>query len=162
MKSHKGKKGSSSKFSVLGKPLGAAKAGTKQGYRCGAHNVHRLHYHIVFIPKYRRHVLEGSLSVRLEELFRACFDVNGWGLEELNIQSDHVHLLAQLPPSVSVSSCVKHLKGSSSHIIRSEFPHLVILVCAKSFWSVGYFVESVGRLNEEMIRHYIRNQDRDK
>jgi putative transposase len=159
MKPQKRKKGEKS-TGVTEKSTGAQRvySNTKRRYQSGAHTVHRLRYHIVFIPKYRRQVLQGSISLRLKELFMDCFEANGWGLEELNIQPDHVHLLAQLPPSVSVSTCVKHLKGSSSYVIRSEFPALVSLLCGKSFWGIGYFVESVGLLNEEMIIHYIRNQ----
>ena len=65
----------------------------KDTYWTGAHTKHRMLYHIVWIPKYRKRVLEGGLSKRLIDLLRECADVNRWSIEELNIQRDHVHML---------------------------------------------------------------------
>jgi putative transposase len=130
------------------------------GYWSGAHTLHRLRYHIVFVPKYRKRVLKDDLSVRLKELIVSCCSVNSWGLEELNIQEDHFHMLLQLPANISVSSAVKLLKGGSSKILREEFPSLEEFLWGTSFWGVGYFCESVGIMDEEMIRRYIRNQDK--
>ncbi len=62
----------------------------------GAHTKHRLRYHLVFIPKYRKRVLEGKVAARLEALLRQACEVNRWSLEELAIQPDHVHLLVQI------------------------------------------------------------------
>jgi putative transposase len=102
--------------------------------------------------------LRDHLAVRLEELFRSCCLVNGWSLEELNIQEDHVHLLLQLPTDVSVARACKLLKGGSSFVLHSEFPTLEVFLWGKNFWGVGYFAESVGSLEEATIRRYIRNQ----
>ena len=93
-------------------------------YQTGSHTKHRLLYHLVWIPKYRKRILKDALSKRVEELFAQCCEVNNWGLEELNIQVDHVHMLIQLAPSMSVSKAVQLLKGGSSKILREEFPEL--------------------------------------
>jgi REP-associated tyrosine transposase len=106
----------------------------KQGkYWKSAHTKHRMIYHIVWIPKYRKRVL---------------------------VQKDHVHLLVQLKPDVSVSKAVQLFKGKSSYMIRKEYPHLKEFVwCgSKSFWADGYFVDTVGQVTEETIRDYIQNQ----
>ena len=50
-------------------------------------------YHLVWIPKYRKRILKGAIANRIEELFRQCAEVNRWEIHELNIQSDHVHML---------------------------------------------------------------------
>jgi putative transposase len=88
-------------------------------YWSGAHTKHRLRYHLVFIPKYRKRVLEGKVAARLEQLLRQACEVNRWGLEELAIQPDHVHLLVQVQPRYSVSTIMKRLKGGSSHVLRA-------------------------------------------
>jgi putative transposase len=84
--------------------------------------------------------------------------MNGWKIEELNIQSDHVHMLIQLKPSLSISDFVQRLKGGSSKIIRQEYPELEEFLWGSSFWADGYFVESVGKITEDAIKTYIRNQ----
>ena len=134
----------------------------KAGYLSGAHTTHRLRYHLVFVPKYRHRVLTGTLKTRLVELFTSCCELHKWGLLELNVQPDHVHLLVQLPPSMSVSSAVKLLKGGSSRILSQEFTYLEEYIWKSGFWSDGFFAESVGMREEEMIRRYIRDQDSKK
>tara|TARA_Y100000294_G_scaffold165384_1_gene172878 strand:- start:575 stop:925 length:351 start_codon:yes stop_codon:yes gene_type:complete len=115
-------------------------------------------YHLVWIPKYRKRVLEGKVAKRIEELLYECADMNRWKIEELNIQSDHVYMLVRMRPEVSVSKMVQLFKGSSSRIIRKEFPDLKEFLWGKSFWADGYFAETSGQVSEQQVREYIKNQ----
>ena len=127
-------------------------------YWKGSQTTHRLMYHLVWIPKYRKRILKGRLSERLKEILIECADMNRWKIEEINIQLDHIHLLFQMRPEVSVSRMVQLFKGSSSRAIREEFPQLREFLWGKNFWADGYFAETVGQLNETKIREYIKNQ----
>ena len=127
-------------------------------YWKGAHTRHRVMYHIVWIPKYRKRVLKGAIANRIKELVQECADVNRWRVDEINIQPDHVHILIQLRPDVSVSKAVQLIKGKSSRIIRKEFPSLEEFYWGNNFWSEGFFVETVGQVNESAIKQYIKNQ----
>ena len=127
-------------------------------YWRGAHTKHRLMYHIVWIPKYRKRILRGKIATRLTELFKQCAEVNRWHIQELNIQLDHVHILIQTKPTISICKVVQYLKGGSSKKIREEFPELTEFLWGDSFWSDGYFAETVGRVDEASIRRYIQNQ----
>ena len=98
------------------------------------------------------------IKARLEELFCECAEINEWTIEELNIQEDHVHMLVGLKPSISVSKAVQYFKGGSSRVIRKEYPELEEFLWGDSFWSDGYFAETVGRVSEDKIRNYIQNQ----
>jgi putative transposase len=129
-------------------------------YWSGGHTRHRVLVHFVFCPKYRRRVMEGAIASRLEELFRECCEVQRWYLHELNVQVDHVHLLVQFSPSERICDVVQRLKGGSSNTIRSEFPDLVEFLWGDSFWSDGYFCESVGYRDEAGIRRYIQDQQK--
>jgi len=86
--------------------------------------------------------------------------MNGWWTGELNIQADHVHLLIQLKPRNSVAEVVQILKGGSSRVIRKEFPELEEFLWGDSFWADGYFAETVGKVDEEIIRKYINDQSK--
>ena len=127
-------------------------------YWTGAHTKHRHMFHIIWIPKYRKRVLRGEIAKRIEELLRQCAEVNRWELHELNIQPDHIHMLVQLSPNISVSKAVQYFKGGSSKVIREEFPELEEHLWGDSFWSDGYFSETVGQVNWDTIRAYIKNQ----
>ena len=127
-------------------------------YWTGAHSKHRLMYHLIWIPKYRKRILKAGLAIRLKELFEQCAEMNRWEIHELNIQPDHVHMLIQLRQDISVSKAVQLLKGGSSKKIREEHPELEEFLWGDSFWADGYFAETVGQINEARIREYIKNQ----
>jgi len=127
-------------------------------YRSGGHTKYRLMYHIVWIPKYRKKVLKEDIAERLKELFNECAKVNKWTIHELNIQEDHVRMLIELTTTISVAEAVQYLKGGSSKQIREEFPKLRVFLWGDSLWADGYFAETVGQKNEEIIRRYIQNQ----
>lgn len=127
-------------------------------YSTGAHTTHRLKYHLVWIPKYRKRVLRGPLARRLYELLKQCADMNQWTIDELNVQVDHVHLLVQLPPKEAVAHAMQIMKGGTSKVIRQEFPELDEFLWGDSLWADGYFAESVGQVTEARIKAYIQNQ----
>ena len=134
--------------------------GTRSTYWTGAHTKHKLRYHIVWIPKYRKRVLIGKLVTRLKELLYQAADVNNWSIEELSIMKDHIHMLGQVKPDKELSKVVQIFKGGTSKILRAEFPELEEFLWGDSLWADGYFAESVGVSDESMIRKYIREQRR--
>ena len=67
--------------------------------------MHRLQFHPVGVPKYknakyRKRVLHGPVAVRLAGLLRQACEAHAWGLHELSVQPDHVHLLLQVSPRI--------------------------------------------------------------
>ena len=127
-------------------------------YWHGAHTTHRNMYHLVWIPKYRKKILVGNVKRRLEELLREIAETNGWEIHELNVQIEHVHMVVQLPPSISVSEAVQFFKGNSSRMIRKELPEVKRMLWGADFWADGFFSETVGQCSEEVILNYVRNQ----
>jgi putative transposase len=127
-------------------------------YWTGSHTKHRLMYHLVWIPKYRKRVLKGKIKKRLLNIWYEGSKMNGWWIEEVNIMEDHVHMMIQIKPSDRVSEVVQRLKGASSKIIRKEYPELEEFLWGKSLWADGYFAETVGRGTYEEIKKYIKDQ----
>lgn len=104
----------------------------------------------------RERVLKGKIAERIDELLRVCAEMNDWRIEELNVQVDHIHMIVWLKPSVSVSRAAQLFKGGKSIVIRKEFPELEEFLWGESFWANGYFVETVGVVNEARDRGYIK------
>jgi putative transposase len=127
-------------------------------YWKSAHTRHKLQYHLVWVPKYRKRVLRGKIVSRLRGLLYDGCRINRWRIGKLSIQVDHVHLLIQLQASDSVAEAVRILKGGTSKIIRKEFPELEEFLWGDSFWADGYFAESIGHIDEECVRKYIDEQ----
>ena len=76
----------------------------------------------------------------------------------MSIQDDHIHVMIQIKPSESVAHVVQMLKGGTSKVIRNEFPELEEFLWGDSFWADGYFAETVGKVDEEVVKRYIRQQ----
>ena len=108
---------------------------------------------IILLPKYRKRVIKGKIAIRIKQLFFQACQINKWWIDELNVQPDHVHLLIQTKPRESVSQVVQLLKSGSSKVIRIEYPELEEYRWGDSFWSDGYFGESVGVVNESVIKN---------
>ncbi len=78
---------------------------------------------------------------------------------ELNIQRDHIHLISNIPPKVSISDIMGTLKGRTAIRIFRQFPNLKKKpYWGNHFWTPGYCVDTVG-LDEEMIRKYVKYQE---
>lgn len=127
-------------------------------YATGSHTKHRLQYHLVWIAKYRKRVLQGKIAIRLKSLMYEACKMNGWWISEMAIQDAHVHIVVQLPPRISVAEVAQIFKGGTSRVLRKEFPDMAEFLWGDSFWADGYFAETVGQINEEILRKYIRQQ----
>ena len=81
----------------------------------------------------------------------------GVKIVEAEVCPDHIHMLVEIPPSISVSSFVGYLKGKSTLMIFERHANLKYKYGNRHFWCRGYFVDTVGK-NEKKIREYIQNQ----
>jgi putative transposase len=114
----------------------------------------------VFIPKYRKKAIYGPLREHLGSVFRNLAEQKGVRVEEGHLMIDHVHMLLSIPPKYAVSEVVGFLKGKSAIHIARTFMGRAKNFTGQHFWARGYFVSTVGR-DEETIREYIRNQEKE-
>ena len=115
-------------------------------------------YHIVFIPKYRRKVIYNKLRKDIQKYIRDLCKWKGVEIIEGHLMPDHVHLLLEIPPRMSVSSFMGYLKGKSSLMIFENHSNLKYKFWNRNFWATGYYVSTVG-LNEATIKKYIQEQE---
>jgi REP-associated tyrosine transposase len=115
-------------------------------------------YHVVFIPKYRRKVLFGTLRQHLGSVFRKLAEQKDSRVEEGHVMADHVHMMLSIPPKYAVSHVVGYIKGKSAIHIARNYEGKQRNYVGHHFWARGYFVSTVGR-DEKLIREYIRNQE---
>ena len=123
-----------------------------------AHSIYKCRYHIIWIPKYRRKVLVTGVDKYLEKVIRSYLSENYPDviIRQCSIQPDHIHALWEIPPKYSVAKVIGDVKANSARLMRQNFEYLRR---CRNFWSVGYFVSTVGT-NETIITDYIRNQER--
>jgi len=118
-------------------------------------------YHIVFVPKYRRRVIYGQLRRSIGRIIRELCQQQGVELVEGHAMPDHVHLCLSIPPKYRVATTVGWLKGKSAIRIHREFLGRERNFTGLHFWARGYCVSTVG-LEEQVIREYIRNQEKEE
>jgi putative transposase len=117
--------------------------------------------HIVFVVKYRRKALSNRMLKDIERIFIEKPATINCHILEFNGESDHVHFLIQIPPTVCINELVKNLKGYSSRILRESYHNeLVRFLWGKYLWAPSYCVVSCGGASIATIRAYIESQDR--
>ena len=123
--------------------------------RHGSHTLSRLTVHLVWVTKYRYHVLTGDVQKRCRELLIQMCNAEDIIILKGAVSNDHVHMHIEYPPKLSVSEIMKKLKGRSSCLIQDEFSHLKKRYWGSHFWSTGFGAWSTGNVTEEMIQNYI-------
>ena len=131
--------------------------------RTGFHCKHNINYHLVWIPKFRRTVLQGVVSVALRNILTCQCKNMGLELLALEIMPDHIHLFVGAKPTHRPCEIVHQLKGESSRQLRSHFPWLKYLYDQRrkqfpALWARGYYCGSAGHVSQEAVARYIAEQ----
>ena len=122
-----------------------------------AHTKWNCKYHIVFAPKYRRKIIYGQLKRDIANILSMLGKRKGVKIVEAEVCPDHIHMLEEIPPSISVSSFVGYLKGKSTLMIFERHANLKYKYGNRHFWCRGYYVDTVGK-NTAKNKEYIQNQ----
>ena len=122
-----------------------------------AHTTWNCKYHIVFAPKYRRHVIYGKIKVDIGNMLRKLCEYKGIEIIEAEACPDHIHMLISVPPKYSVAQIVGYLKGKSSLMIFEKYANMKYKYGNRHFWCRGYYLDTVGK-NKKAIAEYIRKQ----
>jgi len=127
-------------------------------FRRGRSVVFALYVHLVFVAKYRRHVLDDAAIATLRGIFSKVCEDFGAQLRACDGEDDHVHLVVAYPPKVAVSVLVNSLKGVSSRRLRQIRPDLARRYWKGALWSPSYFAASCGGAPLDVIKRYVEQQ----
>ena len=122
------------------------------------HSVFILQYHLIMCVKYRKKVIDDTISKRLEEMFINIAPNYNITLEEWNHDTDHVHVLFKGQPNTEISKFINAYKSASSRLIKKEFPQIRNSLWKEMFWSQSYCLISTGGATVDIIRQYIQSQ----
>ena len=117
-------------------------------------------YHIIFVVKYRKNILMPDLTSTLKESLACIESRSDFVISEMEVDHDHLHLMIDATPTVSISQIVRRIKQQTtnamwrkhSRFLRGQF------WLEKTFWSDGYFASSIGNASSDTVRQYIRTQ----
>lgn len=122
------------------------------------HSVFALNYHLVLVIKYRRKVIDDTISNRLKEIFEYISEKYNISIIEWNHDIDHVHILFKGEPNSELSKFINAYKSASSRLIKKEFPDIRKKLWKEYFWSRSFCLITTGGANIETIKKYIQSQ----
>ena len=102
-------------------------------------------------------VVYGKLKKDIADILSALCKRKGVKIVEAEVCPDHIHMLVEIPPSLSVSNFMGYLKGKSTLMIFDRHVNLKYKYGNRHFWARGYYVDTVGK-NQKRIEEYIQNQ----
>ena len=129
--------------------------------RLSGHGAYRTEYHVVWITKDRRRLLNPGVQGYVRKLFpKLLEELPGCEIVKQNTQPEHVHTVMLIPPRYAVSDVVGRLKQQTASLLRKKFPWMGRVYWKEtSVWSPGYFVSTVG-IEEKRIIRYVEWQGR--
>ena len=131
-----------------------------ESYRQNSHSRYAIKYHFVWVTKYRKSVLYGEVGNRMRELVIEICKSNDIEILSGHVSSDHVHVLLSCPPNLSPSKIMQNIKGKTSRKVMMEFSHIQKTFWGRHLWARGYFVATSGNVTDEVIKEYIRLQEK--
>lgn len=122
------------------------------------HSVFSLNYHLVLVVKYRRKVIDDTISSRLKEIFERISQSYNISVVEWNHDIDHIHILFKAEPNSELSKFINAYKSASSRLIKKEFSQIKTKLWTEYFWSRSFCLITTGGANIETIKKYIQSQ----
>lgn len=129
-------------------------------YNKTQHSVYKLTYHLVLVIKYRKQVITDDIAdtIRITiERFNKNYNLE---IIEYNYEKDHLHLLFSIQPNVNIQKIVNAMKAATSRIVRKNHPEVKKILYDNAFWSKGYFIATTGDVSTEILKQYIKNQNK--
>ena len=129
-------------------------------YQKSSHATYDVRYHLVWITKYRKDVLNVTMQERLKVILTQTCEKIGVVILKLGFEKDHVHMYVRMPITKSITSVVWYIKWKSSYIMKKEFYKELkrIYWWVENLWAVWYFISSVWEINGEIVSKYVEQQ----
>ena len=127
-------------------------------YRKTQHSVYSIMLHLVLVVKYRRNVIDDTISDRIKEIFELIGTSHEVEILEWNHDKDHIHTILSISPSTNLNKYINATKAASSRLIKKEFPSITLKLWKKSFWTRGFYVSSTGLTQMDVVKNYILNK----
>ena len=118
-----------------------------------SHVIYHHRYHTVWTPKYRFRVLQGAVKEAVEQKIRMICEWKKLEIIELNIQADHVHIILDVPPKLSISQVMGYLKGKTAIQVFKKFPGLK----KKPYWGIIFGQEAIVQVQLVLMKKRLGN-----
>jgi putative transposase len=118
-----------------------------------------VYFHVWFSTKYRKHLLQGDVEVKVKQVFQRVALERNIDLVEYETMVDHAHLLLSLPAPADLSRTMQLLKGRASYEVFRAYPDVKLDAGVLSLWQDGYSSRLVPEDQVPIVKRYIQTQD---
>ena len=108
----------------------------------------RLYYHAAWVTKNREPAILDMMVEPMKEIVEETTRDLGVTVFAVGIMPDHVHVLAQIPPSLDVAAVIGRWKGATAHAANEHRPQTM----PRLVWQPGYGVLSVSQHGFDHVR----------
>jgi putative transposase len=122
------------------------------------HSVFLLWFHLVLVIKYRKKVINETVSNRLKEIFEYVAPNYHIIIQEWNHDKDHIHVLFRSHPKSNFSKFINAYKSASSRLIKKEYPIIKKQLWKEFFWTRSFCLITAGGAPLEVLKKYIQKQ----
>ncbi|WP_176585336.1 IS200/IS605 family transposase [Priestia megaterium] len=122
------------------------------------HSVFSMYYHLVLVVKYRRNVIDDTISEYAKDKFVSLSEKYNITLVEWNHDFDHIHILFKAQPNSELSKFINAYKSASSRLIKKEFPSVRKQLWKEMFWSRSFCLLTTDGSPIKVVKEYIENQ----
>ncbi|MGE0009362.1 MAG: IS200/IS605 family transposase [Candidatus Babeliales bacterium] len=120
----------------------------------------RLKYHLMLGPVAQSRVLQGPLADKIKQLIQDCAQENQWELEDVEFHDNLVHVVVELPHTISLDAAVKTIKAFTNKGLKAAFPAYEEFSQSTGFWSEGFFAQTLdGFTSEEDFLNFMSGAD---
>jgi putative transposase len=133
-----------------------------QKFNTASHCVYRLSYHVIFCPKFRRHILTSEKRDFLFETLKVLALESKCEISDINGEENHIHFILETPPTICLSFLIGKLKSKSASALLDKFGSFFWGRHERTVWSSGFFICSTGGASLDVIKQYIANQNSER
>ena len=130
-------------------------------YNRGGHSKYSIKVHFIFVTKYRKKIFKSNK--RANALKQFLYDIArkyNYSIIQMKTDKDHIHILLEYEPKISISNIVKQFKQYSTYKMWNYHQKYLFkqYFKSKTLWSDGYFACSIEQVSEDIIKKYIQSQ----
>ena len=122
------------------------------------HSVCDLNYHLILVTKYRRKVLNDTISAELKEMFDRIGEKYGIECVTFNHDIDHIHVLFKAKPVTNLSKFLNAYKSATSRIVKRKYPEVREKLWEEKFWSHSFYLATAGGVTVDVLKEYVKSQ----
>lgn len=120
-----------------------------------AHCVCILDYHLVLVTKFRQPVFDEHIAPGLFDYVVAIGNKRGFALDRISLAPDHLHLIIEARPDVSIESCALSLVNNTRQWMEKRYWGVLKETGCWDVWQPSFYAGTVGEYSTAQIKRFL-------